>query len=198
MRCPARPACPSSPITGSQGGRWSVPKLEPPKPAAVPADGKRSPWSLCTLAYRAFPARSASPKPVHHVRGIGDTASRCRIGHLPFPVHSRRLRWTLSGLRPGRAAYLAGLTTMTSCFCSRGRPAAGAMAMLQPCATRALEEKQEAASRIGLADASCSGNSDQKTETVWPLRTGTVGRDVHCTMHTAVGSYYMYDTSTLL
>ena len=119
MRCPARPACPSSPTTGSQGGRWSGPKLEPPKPTAVPADGKRSPWSLCTLAYRAFPARSASPTPAHHVRGIGDTASRCRIGHLPFPVHSRRLRWTLSGLRRGRAAYLTGLTTMTSCF-SRG------------------------------------------------------------------------------
>ena len=86
--------------------------------------------SRIRLSYASL-ARDRSPLPTLHVRGIGDTASRCRIGHLPFPVHSRRLRWTLSGLRPGRAAYLAGLTTMTSCF-SRGRPAAGAMAMLQP------------------------------------------------------------------
>ena len=56
--------------------------------------------------------------------GVGVTCvtgrrSRCRIGHLPFPVHSRRLRWTLSGLRPGRAAYLAGLTTMPRLLLAR-------------------------------------------------------------------------------
>ena len=61
-------------------------------------------------------ARHAQSNARHAVMepDTGDTASRCRIGHLPFPVHSRRLRWTLSGFRRGRAAYLAGLTTMTS------------------------------------------------------------------------------------